>query len=72
MYPISVKKYKELQDIRYKEYCDKCISNGVNPEPQSKYFFKPSVNYGYIMEGACNSIIWKKRKRDFYKYNLIK
>ena len=61
----SVKNYNLRQDREYLEYCNNCISNGIEPTKQSRYFAKISVNYGFIVETQCNGIVWKKRKKDF-------
>ena len=64
--PISVKKYNNLQDQKYFEYCKECKKNNIEPAPQKRYFAHIPVNYGFVLEGACNSITWKKNKKDFY------
>lgn len=63
---LSAKAFNEMQDNSYKEYCAKCIANGVQPSPKSAYFFTIDVNYGYV-QFSCNrtNIRWKKRKKDF-------
>ena len=63
--PISVKKYNKLQDQKYFEYYLECKINNIEPAPQNRYFKKIDVNYGFVLEGACNSITWKKNKKDF-------
>ena len=64
MKPISARKFNDMQDDNYLEYCEKCKNNGVKPEPQNRYFPK-TVNYGYVVFDHLGSFVWKKRKSDF-------
>lgn len=66
MEPITVKAFNQLQNESYVEYCAKCKSNNVNPAPQSRYFPKVEVNYGYVVYNHLGHHTWKRRKRDFY------
>lgn len=62
---LSVKKFNEQQETQYNEYKNKCISNGVKPEPFERYFYKFKINYGFVYKNRFNEIFWKKRKKDF-------
>jgi hypothetical protein len=62
---LSVKKFNELQDEEYKDYCDKCKTNGVKPEPQSKYFPKIRGEYGFVYFNNFGEVYWKRNKKDF-------
>lgn len=65
MIPIHVTKFNELQNESYIEYCQKCTQNGIQPEPQSRYFPIVPVKYGYVICNQFGEIHWKKRKKDF-------
>lgn len=63
--PIQAKKFNQQQSDRYKDYCDKCRLNGIEPEPQSRYFAPVGVTYGYVVANRFGEIHWRKRKKDF-------
>lgn len=65
MLPIPTKKFNANQDRKYKNYCVECINNGLKPEPQKRYFYKLSINYGFVYQNNFNEIFWRKRKKDF-------
>jgi len=67
VYILSAVAFNAMQNKKYKEYSEKCIKNGVRPQPQKdgRFFIMP-FNYGYIQfNSAMNNITWKKRKKDF-------
>ena len=64
MKPISAKKFNVMQNQYYTEYCDKCRINGIEPEPQGRYF-PTVVNYGFVVYNRFGEIYWKKNKGDF-------
>lgn len=60
---VPVKEFNRMQDESYKEYKEKCKTNGVPAEPQSRYFPRIDMKTGYVQLGRFP--IWKKRKSDF-------
>jgi len=64
--PISVLKYNNRQDQQYQAYIRACKSSKLIPAPQTRYFPKVAVKYGYVIEGQCNALIWRRKKSDFY------
>jgi hypothetical protein len=62
---LSTIKFNKQQDTEYKEYCNACKGNNIEPTKQERYFSKLSVNYGYVFKNNFGEIFWKKRKQDF-------
>lgn len=59
---MPAKEFNANQEKEYREYCDKCKANNVDPLPFGRYFIK-FPNYGYVAPGAFP--IWNKRKSAF-------
>lgn len=62
---LSAKEFNKMQNEHYAEYSAKCKANGLQPQPQTRYFPCVPVKYGYVRFNSFGEHTWKKRKCDF-------